>query len=124
MKAHAVQADWQAVSAYLDALETDLATVDTVVKGGSPMADAILNNKISLTCRYIPVQADAISELDLCIIQRNLFDTAIVASLPLPETERLTRVYIDMKGPQLYISLTNFTAAKKQQKVGGLFLTT
>ena len=132
MKAHAVQGDWQAVSAYLDTLETDLATVDTVVKTGNPMADAILNSKISLArSRHIPVQADAsipvalkISELDLCVILGNLFDNAIEASLTLPEEKRLIRVYIDMKGPQLYISFTNFTAAKKQRKVGGLFHTT
>lgn len=132
MKAHAAQGDWEAVSTYLDTLETDLATVDTVVKTGNPMADAILNSKISLArSRHISVQADAnipvalkISELDLCVILGNLFDNAIEASLTLPEEERLIRVYIDMKGPQLYISFTNFTAAKKQRKVGGLFRTT
>ena len=132
MKAHAAEGDWEAVRAYLDTLETDLATVDTVVKTGNPMADAILNSKISLArSKGIPVQADAsipvalkISELDLCVILGNLFDNAIEASLALPEKNRLIRVYIDMKGPQLYISFTNFTAAKKQRKVGGVFHTT
>ena len=132
MKAHAAEGDWEAVRAYLDTLETDLATVDTVVKTGNPMADAILNSKISLArSKGIPVQADAsipvalkISELDLCVILGNLFDNAIEASLTLPEKNRLIRVYIDMKGPQLYISFTNFTAAKKQRKVGGLFHST
>ena len=132
MKAHAAEGDWEAVRAYLDTLETDLATVDTVVKTGNPMADAILNSKISLArSKGIPVQADAsipvalkISELDLCVILGNLFDNAIEASLTLPEKNRLIRVYIDMKGPQLYISFTNFTAAKKQRKVGGIFHTT
>ncbi len=119
MKAHAAQGDWAAVGAYLDTLETDLATVDTVVKTGNPMADAILNSKISLArSKGIPVRADAsvpvklnISELDLCVILGNLFDNAIEASLALPEEERLIRVYMDMKGTQLYISCTNFTAA-------------
>lgn len=132
MKAHAAGGDWEAVSAYLDTLETDLATVDTVVKTGNPMADAILNSKISLArSKGIPVQADAsipvalkISELDLCAILGNLFDNAIDASLTLPEKDRLVRIYIDMKGQQLYISFTNFTAAKKQRKVGGIFHST
>ncbi len=132
MKAHAAGGDWEAVSAYLDTLETDLATVDTVVKTGNPMADAILNSKISLArSKGIPVQADAsipvalkISELDLCVILGNLFDNAIDASLTLPEKDRLVRIYIDMKGPQLYISFTNFTAGKKQRKVGGIFHST
>lgn len=132
MKAHAAQGDWEAVGAYLDELETDLATVDTVVKTGNPMADAILNSKISLArSKHIPVQADAhipvalsLSELDLCIILGNLFDNAIEASLALPEEKRLIRVYLDMKGSQLYISFTNFTAAGKRTKEGGRFRTT
>jgi len=132
MKAHAANGDWEAVSAYLDALETDLATVDMVVKTGNPMADAILNSKISLArSKHIPVQADAnipvalrISELDLCVILGNLFDNAIEASLALPAAERLIRVYIDRKGSQLYISFTNFTASKKQRKLDGRFAST
>ena len=112
MKAHAAENDWEAVRAYLDTLETDLATVDTAVKTGNPMADA-----------SVPVKLN-ISELDLCVILGNLFDNAIEASLTLPEEERLIRVYMDMKGTQLYISCTNFTAAGKRQKTGGLFRST
>ena len=132
MKAHAAENDWEAVRAYLDTLETDLATVDTAVKTGNPMADAILNSKISLArSKGIPVRADAsvpvklrISELDLCVILGNLFDNAIEASLSLPEEARLIRVYMDMKGPQLYISFTNFTAVGKRKKAAGLFRST
>lgn len=129
MKAHAAEGDWNAVVAYLDMLETDLTTMETVVKTGNAMADAILNSKISLArSKRIAVQADAsipvtlqISELDLCVILGNLFDNAIEASLALPEESRLIRVYIDMKGTQLYISFTNFTAGGKQEKWGTLF---
>ena len=132
LKVHAAQRDWEAVTAYLDELETDLSTVDTVVKTGNPMADAILNSKISLArSKGIPVQTDAsipvalaLSELDLCVILSNLFDNAIEASLALPESERCIRVYIDMKGSQLYISFTNFTAVGKQSKHAGRFPTT
>ena len=132
MKAHATQGDWDALTAYLDQLETDLATVDTVVKTGNAMADAILNSKISLArSKRIQVRADAsipvalsISELDLCVILGNLFDNAIEASLALPEPDRRIRVYIDMKGSQLYISVTNVTAAGKQRKHGGRFRST
>lgn len=132
MKAYAGKGDWEAVAAYLDNLETDLAAVDTVVKTGNPMADAILNSKISLArAKRIPVRADAnipvslrISALDLCVILGNLFDNAMEASLALPEEKRLIRVYIDMKGPQLYISFTNFTAVGKQAKHQGRFRST
>lgn len=132
MKALAAEEDWDALRGYLDELETDLSSVDTVVKTGNPMADAILNSKISLArAQGIPVRADAhipvalaLSELDLCVILGNLFDNAIEASLALPEEGRLIRVYLDMKGSQLYISFTNFTAVKKRGKHGGRFRTT
>lgn len=132
MKVHAANGDMDAIKAYLDELDTDLNTVDTVVKTGNAMADAILNSKISLAqSRNISVHCDAhipvklsMSELDLCCIIGNLFDNAIDASMKLPEKDRLIRVYMDMKGTQLYISVTNFTADKKLSKIGGRFHTT
>ena len=131
MKVLAANGDMDALKAYLDELDTDLNTVDTVVKTGNPMADAILNSKISLArARNIPTQVDAhipvklkMSELDLCCIIGNLFDNAMEASMALPEEKRMIRVYMDMKGTQLYISFTNFTAAKKLNKVGKGFRT-
>ena len=51
MKAYASNGDMAAIKKYLDELESDLATVDTVIKTGNPMADAILNSKISLANR-------------------------------------------------------------------------
>ena len=132
MKAHAAVGDMDAIRAYLDLLDTDLTTVDTVINTGNPMADAILNSKISLArSRGISVRADAhipvalkISELDLCVIIGNLFDNAIEASLQLPENQRMIRVYMDMKGTQLYISFTNLTISKKMKKEQGRFRST
>ena len=132
MKAYAAQGDMDAIKEYLDKLDTDLSTVDTVIKTGNSMADAILNSKISLArSRKIEVKADAhipfrlkTSEIDLCVIIGNLFDNAIEASLSLPEEQRLIRVYMDMKNTQLYISFTNFTSGKKLKKQGGRFSTT
>lgn len=131
MKVLAANGDMDALKVYLDELDTDLNTVDTVVKTGNPMADAILNSKISLArSRNIPTLVDAhipvklkMSELDLCCIIGNLFDNAMEASMALPEEKRMIRVYMDMKGTQLYISFTNFTAAKKLSKVGRGFKT-
>ncbi len=132
MKAYAANKDWAALCRYLDELDEDLSTVDTVVKTGNPMTDAILNSKISLArSKDIKVIADAnipvklkLSELDLCCIIGNLFDNAIEASEPLPKEERLIRIYMDMKNTQLYISFTNFTAGKKLPKIKGRFLST
>ena len=132
MKVHAAAGDMDAIQHYLNELETDLATVDTVIKTGNKMTDAIVNSKISLAkSKNISVRADAhipvsltISELDLCVIIGNLFDNAIEASLALPEDKRMIRVYMDMKNTQLYMSFTNFTATGKLQKSGGIFKTT
>ena len=132
MKVLASSGDLEGIRSYLDRLDTDLNTVDLAVKTGNAMADAILNSKISLAkSRDIPVQVDAhipvklkMSELDLCCIIGNLFDHAIEASLALPPEERLIRVYLDMKGTQLYLSFTNFTAQGKREKRNGRFLTT
>ena len=132
MKALLSAGDLAGLRGYLDKLDTDLNTVDTVIKTGNPMADAILNSKISLAqSRGITVKADAhvpvglrMSEIDLCCILGNLFDNAIEASMALPEEERLIRVYMEMKGTQLYISFTNFTAGKKLRKTGKVYKST
>ena len=132
MKAYAVAQDWEAICNYLELLDEDLTTVDTVIKTGNPMTDAILNSKISLArSKNITVHADAnipvklkTSEIDLCCIIGNLFDNAIEASEKLPEEKRMIRVYMDMKNTQLYISFTNFTAGSKLERVNGIFRTT
>lgn len=132
MKAYAAAEDWDAIKRYLDLLDDDLTTVDTVIKTGNPMTDAILNSKISLAkSKNIQVIADAdipltlkSSEIDLCCIIGNLFDNAIEASLKLPEDRRMIRVYMDMRNTQLYISFTNLTAGKELKKEGKLFRST
>lgn len=132
MKSYAESGDMEAIRQYLDELDTDLNTVDTVIKTGNKMTDAILNSKLSLAkARNIQVAADAhvpveltIGSVDLCIILGNLLDNAIEAACTCPEEERMLRVYMDMKNTQLYISVTNTTAAKKQKKENGRFQTT
>lgn len=132
MKAYAASEDWDAIKRYLNLLDDELTTVDTVIKTGNPMTDAILNSKISLArSKKIQVVADAhislklkSSEMDLCCIIGNLFDNAIEASVKLPEVQRVIRVYMDMRNTQLYISFTNFTAGKKMKKEGNLFHST
>ncbi len=132
LKVLAAKGDLEGIKEYLNMLDTDLNTVDLAIKTGNPMADAIINSKISLAkSKGITVNIDAhipvklkMSELDLCCIIGNLFDNAIEASLPLDEKDRLIRVYMDMKNTQLYISFTNFTAVGKRKKTGNLFATT
>lgn len=101
---------------YLWKLNDDLTTVDTVLKTGNVMVDAILNSKLSLIkSKNIMVNAKAtvptelqISEIDLCAIIGNLLDNAMEACLRQNETEeRFIRVYIGILKKQLYICVTN-----------------
>ncbi len=132
LKSYAGDGDLSAINRYLDGLDSDLSAVDKMIRTGNKMTDAILNSKISLAnAKNITVISEAripvaltTSEIDLCIIIGNLFDNAIEASLALSESERIIRIYMDMKGQQLYMSFTNRTASKKQQKLNGRFKTT
>jgi len=132
MKSYAAAGDMAAVEDYLDLLDTDLRTVEAVVKTGNKMTDAILNSKISLArARDVNVFVEAniavelnASQLDLCIIIGNLMDNAIEASLTLPADKRVIRIYMEMKTTQLYMSFTNTAAAGKRRKENGRFRST
>lgn len=132
LKFLAANNDIVGIREYLNELDTNLSLLDSSIRTGNSMADAILNSKVSLAkAREIDVRVDAhipvklkISEIDLCCILGNLFDNAIDASMALPPQNRLIRVYMDMKGSRLYISFTNFTSQKKLGKLGRVFATT
>ena len=132
MKAHAAAGEMDAIADYLDELDQELKNINSPIRTGNPMTDAILSSKLSLAkakeinCvaeANIPVRLN-ISELDLCCILGNLFDNAIEASMALPPQKRMIRVYMAMKGTQLYISFTNLTAMQKQRKLERLFTST
>ena len=132
MKVHMANGDYGQVSEYLDMLDDDLTNVETVVKTGDPMADAVLNSKLSVAVsKKINIKAQAripvkltTPELDFCIILGNLLDNAIEATLPLPEEERLIRIYLEMKGSYLYIHIANSAFGAKKSKVGTRFKST
>ena len=123
MKVHAQNGEYEAIDRYLDMLDEDLTHVESVVKTGNRMADAILNSKLSIAAaKNITVKAEAripvsltVSELDLCIVIGNLLDNAIEACAALPEEERLIRIYMEMKGNYLYLSFTNTAEGQKKQ---------
>ena len=117
---------------YLWMLNDDLTTVDTVLKTGNVMVDAILNSKLSLIkTKNIAVNAKAvvpaelkISEIDLCVIIGNLLDNAMEACLRQGEgEERFIRVYIGTLKQQLYLSVTN-SVGGEVKKVGRTYLST
>lgn len=101
---------------YLELLDVDLNTVDTVVKTGNVMADAILNSKLSLCkAKNISTEVTAaipencrVNDVDLCVIIGNLLDNAMEACLKIEKAEeRFIRVYIGIFKEQLYLNVTN-----------------
>ncbi len=122
IKVHMANGEIDEIGAYLDMLDDDLTNVETVIKTGNRMADAILNSKLSLAAqKEIKVKAEAnipvsltVSELDLCTVIGNLLDNAMDACMELPIEERLIRIYMEMKGNYLYISVINTAGGRKK----------
>lgn len=119
------------VMSYLNELNSDLTAVDTTVKTGRIMVDAILNGKMNIAAQNnIPVNAKAtipadarVSDVDLCVIIGNLLDNAIEENKKLPHEDRFIRVYVAVKNTQLYLSFTN-AAGKRKERKGTLFSST
>lgn len=121
MKAYLALEKYEDMNEYLNDLDRDLTNIDTVLKTGNVMVDAILNSKLSLAVSQdININAKAtvpenlqVADIDLCVIIGNLMDNAMEAAVKLEShKDRFIRVYIrEMKG-QLYISITNSTAGE------------
>ena len=131
LKAYMSVNEYDKVNAYLDELNEDLTNVDTIMKTGNIIIDAILNSKISLAkSKKIDVNAKVsvpenlnISEIDLCVIIGNLLDNAIEACENIESGEKFIRIFIGMKNTQLYVYIANTAPVGKLTKVNGRFTT-
>ena len=116
---------------YLLSLNNDLAAVDTVIKTGNIMTDAILNSKISLAMsKNISVDATAtvpkdlrMQNIDLCVILGNLLDNAIEACQTITGSEAWIRIYIGMHKEMFYIYVSNSTTGE-HKRLGARYLST
>lgn len=124
----ALSGDAERTREYLLKLNGDLTEVDSVIKTGNVMVDAILNSKLSLIkARQIAVNAKAVvpqnlavSQIDLCVVIGNLLDNAMEACLLQPEdAERIVRVFIGVLKGQLYISIANSTGGETRKSGKG-----
>lgn len=115
LKAKLSMGDVDGMGAYLDDLERELDRVDTLVKSGNLMVDAILNSKLTLARRNeIRVNCKArlpkrlsVEDVDLCVILGNLLDNAIEACQALEKERRFLRLYIAVNKGQFYLSVQN-----------------
>lgn len=131
MKAHLSLGEYDKLEQYLNDLDTDLESVDNIVKTGNLAMDALLNSKLSLArAKGIQVEAKAmvpgslsLSEVDLGILIGNLMDNAVEACLRISkEKDRILRVYIDVLKGQLYIYVMN-SVEGRPRRAGRLYLT-
>ena len=130
MKIQLSQENYDGLSDYLNELADDLDTVDTVIKTGNVMADAILNSKLNVAEKMnvqLNVKANIpemlpMSDVELCSVLGNMLDNAVEACGTLPEEERFMRVYIGKLKGQLYLSVQN--SAGKVRKEKGSYLST
>lgn len=128
MKIQLTGGNYEKVSDYLDQLADDLDLVDTVIKTGNVMADAILNSKLSTAGRLnvrLNVKANVpaglpMSDVELCSVLGNLLDNAVEACAALPEAERFMRVYIGTLKGQFYLSVQNAAGQVRREKGGYL----
>lgn len=119
---------YEEVNEYLRELNDDLTQVDTTIKTGRVMIDAMLNGKLNIAAQNdIAVNTKAkipegtpVTDVDLCAIIGNLLDNAIEENKRLPQEDRFLRIYIGQKNTQLYLAFTN-AAGKKRDKRKSLF---
>ena len=113
----------QTLKGQLEAGETQLMHVDTLLKTGNISLDAILSAKIAQAKESgiaVTVKANVpgellLSDLELSIVVGNLLDNAIEACLE-SQGERFLRVYMGMKNKMLYFSMLNSSGPKRQKK--------
>ncbi len=130
MKIQLSEGNYEQLAEYLDELADDLDTVDTVIKTGNVMADAILNSKLTVARKMnvrLNVKANIpehlpMSGVELCSILGNMLDNALEACRPLPEKDRFMRVYIGRLKDYMYLSVQN--SAGKVRKEKGAYLST
>ncbi len=130
MKIQLAEKNYDKLDSYLSELAEDLNTVDTVIKTGNVMADAILNSKLQSAEKLnvaLNVKANIpekllLSDVELCAVMGNLLDNAIEACVSLSENERFMRIYIGQLKGQFYMSVQN--SAGKVKKLGGEYLST
>lgn len=115
MKAQIAAGQLEEMEKYLSDLEQNLDKVDTYVRSGNLMADAILNSKLSLAekkgirvnCKAILPGELSIEDVDLCVLLGNLLDNALEACERIPEQQRFLRIYMIVNKSQFYVSIQN-----------------
>ncbi len=127
LKGHLEAGEVARALSYIEQLDQQLMSVDTLLKTGNVSLDAILSAKIAQAKAeniQVTVKANVpdqllLSDLELSMIVGNLLDNAIEACRTVTGS-RFIRVYMSMKGTMLYFSMLNSSDGKRP-KLGTLF---
>ncbi len=100
---------------YLEELEQSLDSVDTSIKCGNQMVDAILNSKLTLAkkknvkvnCKAVLPKLLSVEDVEMCVLLGNLLDNALEACEKIGQEQRFLRIYMAVNGEQLYLSVQN-----------------
>lgn len=115
MKAYLAMGEAEELQEYISKLEKELDSVDSLVKSGNIMMDAILNSKISIMLKH-GIQVDfkavlpeelKIKDIDMCVMVSNLLENAIESCMKVPIDKRFIRIYSEVFGSQFYMSIQN-----------------
>lgn len=120
--------EYERALAYIEELDRNVMSVDTLLKTGNVCVDAVLSAKLAKAKEMqivLMVKANIcenllLSDVDLSIVIGNMLDNAIEACMELPQEERFIRLYLSLKGTMLYFSMIN-SAGEKQRKMNQLF---
>lgn len=115
LKAQMDGGEYKEARQFLNDLESELERVDTYVRSGNGLLDAVLNSKLSIAekqnirvdCKAELNEDLSIKDIDLCIILGNLMDNCIEACGQIIEEKRFIRIYIVRIQNQLYLSIQN-----------------
>ena len=128
MKAYAELGKYGELIAYLGRLDENLYQVDTVIKTGNLMMDAVLGSKLGLMKKrgirtdvtvHVP-KGMKLTDMELCVLVGNLLDNAIEACEEVEEEEnRFIRIYMDTLQEQFYLSVMNGMNGRAQRKGAG-----
>ena len=127
MKIQLSEGNYDKLSDYLNELADDLDTVDTVIKTGNVMADAILNSKLNVAEKMnikLNVKANVpdklpMSDVELCSMLGNILDNAIEAA-QIPDKDRYIKLDIKYKSGAMFITLKNSYDGRINAKNGVL----
>ena len=128
MKAYAQLGKYEELMTYLGRLDENLYQVDTVIKTGNLMMDAVLGSKLALMKKkqirtdvtvHVPERM-RLTDMELCVLAGNLLDNAIEACEVVEEEDnRFIRIYMDTLQDQFYLSVMNGMNGTARRKGAG-----